>query len=100
MVNEIVPACRTVRKLGGVYGQARRQVLAFLLPSWKWEGLDASDGVDLPPQLLVRELLNIGHDTDVCVEIVIELVASPCKAADKAAVNERRNLAEDQPNLD
>jgi len=26
MVNEIVPACRTVRKLGGVYGQARRQV--------------------------------------------------------------------------
>ena len=95
-----MPACRTVRKLGGVYGQARRQVLAFLLPSWKWEGLDASDGVDLPPQLLVRELLNIGHDTDVSIEIMIELVASPRKAADKAAVNERRNLAEDQPNLD
>jgi hypothetical protein len=100
MVNEIVPACRTVRKQGGVYGQARRQVLAFLLPSWKWEGLDASNGVDLPLQLLVCEILDIGHDTDVCVEIMIELIASPRKAADKAAVNERRNLAKDQPNLD
>jgi hypothetical protein len=61
-------------------------------PLLKWEGLDASDGDDLPPQLLVRELLNIGHDTNLCVEIMIELVALPCKAADTAAVNERRIL--------
>ncbi len=92
MVNEIVPACHKVRKLSPVYRQVRRQVLAFFLPYWKWEGLDASDGVD-------RELLNIGHDIDVGVEIMIELVASPRKATNKAAINGRRNLAEDQPNL-
>jgi len=81
-------------------GKPGDKYLRSLLPSWKWEGLDAPDGVDLPPQLLVRELLNIGHDTDVRVEVVVELVASPRKAANKAPVNERRNLAEDQPNLD
>ena len=75
-------------------------MLVFLLPSWKWEGLVASDGVDFPPKLIVREFLNIGHDTNVCVKIMIELVALPRKAADEAAVNKRRNLAEDQPNLD
>ena len=95
-----MPPCRTVRKLDGVHGQARRQVLAFLFPYWEWEGLDAFNGVDLPPQLLVHELLNTGHDTDVDVIIMIELVDLPLKATDKAAINERRNLVEDQPNLD
>ncbi len=76
-----------MRKLDPVHGQARRHVIAFLLPYWKWYGFDASDRINFLSQLLVHQLLDISHDTNVGVEIMVLFNGLPREVTNKAAIN-------------
>jgi hypothetical protein len=44
-------------------------------------------------------LINVLHDPNVGIEVVVEVTTVPREAADKAAINQRRNLPEDLQNL-
>jgi hypothetical protein len=90
MIYETMPTGRTLRKFGLFMDKPGDMYLRSFSPTGNGRDLVLRTE-NLPSQLLLCKLLDVGHGTNVGIKIVVELTASSCVAANKAAASKRKS---------